>query len=179
MSVLTLALAKTHLNIAVTTHDAELQTVIDTAEAVIAQHCGPLEATAVTERAWGGVCQLVLGTSPAISLTSVTPYQGSALTLADLYLDTAAGLVTYNSGAAFTARYYTVVYSAGRASCPADLLMAVKELVRHQWATQRGPSGRPGSPASSETANTIPGAAYMFPHRVMQLIAPHRQTALA
>lgn len=178
MSVLTLALAKTHLNIpsATTTYDTELQTFIDTAEAVLAQYCGPLEATAVTERLGGGVDTLVLRTSPVLSLTSVTPYQGSALTLADLYLDTAAGLVTYNSGAAFTARHYTVVYSAGRSSCPADLLMGVKELVRHLWTTQRGGATRPGS-QPLETAP--PGAGYLLPYRVQELIAQHRQIALA
>jgi len=177
MSVLTLAQAKTHLNITVTTYDTELQTFIDSAEAVLTKHVGPLEATAITERLNGGVDTLVLRKSPVISLTSVTPYQGTALTLTDLYLDTATGLVTYNSGAAFTARFYTVVYSAGRSSLPADLLMADKELVRHLWATQRGAgSSRPGStPAEAPT----PGAGHALPYRVQELIAQHRQTALA
>lgn len=176
MSVLTLAQAKTHLNITVNTYDTELQAFIDTAEAVLAQHCGPLEATSFTERIDGGVGTLVLRRSPVIELTSVTPYLGSALTLTDLYLDTTTGLVTYNSGAGFTAGYYTVVYSAGRSSCPADLLMAVKELVRHLWQTQRGGASRPGS-QPLETA--LPGAGYLLPYRVQELIAQHRQIALA
>jgi hypothetical protein len=182
MSALTLALAKSHLNIPATTvtQDAELQNFIDAAEAVIADDIGgPIEATAVTERISGGVCTLVLAQSPAVSLTSVTPYQGSALTLSDLYLDEGAGLVTYNSGAAFTARHYTVIYSAGRDAVPDNLLLAVKELVRHLWETQRGPTRRPGSSASDMTANTVPGAAYLFPHRVEQLLVPFRRKALA
>jgi hypothetical protein len=72
-----------------------------------------------------------------------------------------------------------VVYSAGRASCPADLLLAVRELVRHIWETQRGGTRRPGSSASSETANTIAGAAYLFPFRVEQLLAPYIQPGFA
>lgn len=180
MAVLSLALAKTHLNIAAatTTYDDELTAFITAAEAVIATRCGPLEATAKTARVRGGSA-LALPVTPAIELTSVTPVDGTALTLSDLYLDTAAGVVTYNSGAAFADRLYTVVYSAGRTTCPADLVLAVKELVRHLWETQRGPSRRPGSTASTETANTIPGAGYLLPFRVSALIAPHMQPGFA
>jgi hypothetical protein len=179
VSVLTLAQAKTHLNITVTTDDTELQTIIDSAEAVLTRYCGPLEETVTTERSPGGVYTLVLRKSPVISLVSVTPYQGAALTLTDLYLDPATGLVTYNSGAAFTSMYYTVVYSAGRSSCPADLLQAVKELVRHMWDTQRGRLAPGGPRASDSASNTLPGAGYLLPFRVQELIAQHRQTALA
>lgn len=179
MSVLPLATARAHLNISGTAHDTKLQATIDGAEAVIAQRCGPLASSATTARVWGGHAELVLPVTPAISLTSVTPVDGTALTLSDLYLDTTAGLVTYNSGTAFTARYYTVVYAAGRSTCPADLLMGVQELVRHMWETQRGPTRRPGSTASDATSNTIPGAAYMLPFRVSELIAPHLQPGFA
>ncbi len=174
MSVLTLAQAKTHLNISVTTHDTELQTVIDSAEAAIAQKCGPLASTSTTSRVQGESCSLVLPVPPVISLTSVTPVGGSALTLGDL-LVAPGGVVEYASGGSFSESWYDVVYAAGRATCPADLLFAVKELVRHVWQTQRGPSGRPGSSASSEASNSLPGSAYMFPFRVAQLIAPYEQ----
>jgi hypothetical protein len=172
MSVLTLAQAKTHLNITVATYDTELQSFIDAAEAEVADRCGPLEATAVTQRIEGGVGTLVLRKSPAISLTSVTPYQASALTLTDLYLDTAAGLVTYNSGASFAASFYTVVYSAGRATCPPDLLLAVKELTREGWeASQRGPARRTGpTPPEPTTSPRV------IAERKMK---PYLQTALA
>jgi hypothetical protein len=89
--------------------------------------------------------------------------------LADLYLDTAAGVVTYNDGSAFTATYYTVVYAAGRSTCPEDLLLAVKEQVRHLWQTQRGGAVR------NQAEPAPPGAAYLLPYRVEQLIAPHVQ----
>lgn len=179
-SVLSLALAKTHLNITVSTWDTELQTVIDSAEAVLAKLVGPLQATSRTSRVYpGGGSTLVLPTCPVISLTSVTPYSGGALTLSDLNLNADAGTVTYNTGTGtFPARWYDVVYSAGRTTCPDDLLLAVKELVRHMWGTQRGPAGR-GSAASTEAANTIPGAAYLLPFRVDQLIAPHMSPGFA
>jgi len=179
MSAVTLAAAKSHLNIAVSTNDGELQGFIDSAEAAIARRVGPLASTATTARVRGCSDALVLPKSPAVSLTSVTPADGVALTLADLYLDTLAAVVTYDSGAAFTARYYDVVYEAGRAECPDDLVLAVKELVRHLWSTQRGPTRRPGSTDSDSASNTIPGAAYIFPFRVEQLIAPHDQPGFA
>jgi hypothetical protein len=114
-----------------------------------------------------------------VSLTSVTPYNGTALTLSDLYLDTASAVVTYNSGAGFSANYYDVVYQAGRTTCPDDLLMAVLELVRHLWLTRRGPTRRPGSDPSEGTSNTVPGAAYLLPFRVSELVAPHLQPGFA
>lgn len=180
MSVVDLASTKRHLTITATTHDAELQSFIDTAEAAIGERVGPLAATTQTARVRGGGRMLVLPKSPAISLTSVTPADdATALTLGDLYLDKDAGLVTYEDGGSFPARHYTVVYEAGRAALPADLRTAVLELVRHLWDTQRGPTRRPGSTASDAASNTIPGAAYMFPFRVEQLLAPHDRATVA
>lgn len=179
MSVLTLAQAKAHLNVTGGQQDVEVQSMIAAAEAAIAKRCGPLSSTSTTVRVAGGSPELVLPVTPAVSLTSVTPVDGSALTLSDLYLDTGAGLVTYNSGAGFSSRLYDVVYNAGRTTVPDDLLMAVKELVRHMWATQRGPTRRPGSTPSEAVANTVPGAAYALPFRVSELIAPHLQHGFA
>lgn len=176
-SVLSLADAKTHLNITVTTYDTELQAVIDSAEATLANHVGPLQATSVTARVRPtGGCALVLPILPAISLTSVTPYAAAALTLADLHLETASGVVTYNSGLDFSAAYYDVVYSAGWSTCPNDLVFAIKELVRHLWTTQRGEARRPGS---AQAAEPPPGAAHALPYRVAELIAPHIQPGFA
>lgn len=182
MSALTLADAKTHLNVTGTAQDVELQTVIDAAEAAIASVVGPLEPTAITTRirptAYPG---LVLPVLPAYALTSITPRGGSALTLGTVQLDQAAGLVTYEApgGGSWSATYYDVVYQAGRNPVPKDLLLAVKEMVRHIWETQRGPGtgGRPGS--SQALANTLPGAAYALPIRVSQLLAPHAQPGFA
>ncbi len=179
MSALTLAQAKSHLNITGAAHDAKLQGTIDEAESAIAEKCGPLEPTATTERVAGGVPFLVLSEAPAISLTSVTPYQGAALTIGDLYLDPKTAIVTQDSGAYFSARFYTVVYSAGRTTLHPDLVLAVKELVRHLWMPQRGPTQRPGSAPSEGAANTIPGAAYLLPFRVSELISEHLTKALA
>lgn len=179
MSVVTLAEAKTHLNITASTSDAELQEFITRAEAAVTSRCGPLTATPTTSRVRGGAPLLALPVAPVITLTSITPVGGSALTVGD-YLVTPGGNVEALAGGWFSDRWYDVVYSAGRATLPADLKLGVLELVRHLWDTQRGgtSSGRPGSAMSDAVANTLPGAAYLYPFRVEQLLTPYIQTTL-
>lgn len=180
MSVVSLSSVLNHLNLTQSDNDGKVQDFIDSAEAAIVERTGPLELVQKTERVrGGGRTVLPLRVSPAASLTSVTPVDGTALNLSDLYLDKESALVTYESGAAFGFRAYDVVYMAGRATCPDDLKLAVKELVRHLWQTQRGPTARPGSSQSESTSNTIPGAAYIFPFRVEQLVSPHDQAGFA
>lgn len=179
MSVLTLADAKTHLNITVTTWDTELQVVIDAAEAAIARRVGPLEATPVTNRVRGGGVSLLLTTLPVVSLTSVTSVDGDALDVDDLYVSP-GGVVEYASATTcFPAATYSVAYFAGRATTPDDLLFAVKELVRHLWTPQRGNGSRPGAQPSTELSNTLPGSAFVFPFRVEQLLTPYVQAGFA
>lgn len=178
MAVVTVTEVKAHLNITGAGYDTDLGVFIDRAEAAIAAKCGPLAAESKTERIDGHTSRLVLRSTPVISLTSVTPVDGTALTVGDLYVSP-SGVVEYDDGGSFSAARYTVVYQAGRSSVPADLKYAILELVRHFWATQRGPSRRPGSTSSTETANTIAGAAYMMPFRVLELIAPHIQPGFA
>ena len=176
-SVLQLADAKAFLNITVATYDAELQTFIDAAEAAVGRVTGPLQPTAITAVVRGGRT-LSLPTTPVISLTSVTDSSGGTITTSDLWA-TPDGVVSFPSpssyyglGLTFMAPYYTVVYQAGRtvsATTNADLYTAVKEMVRHKWATQRGSGTRPGSEPSPV------GSAYSFPYAVNELIAPHIQ----
>lgn len=174
MSVLSLADAKAYLNITAATSDSELQTFIDAAEAAIGNRCGSLAATARTSRvAGGGADSLMLPTCPVASLSAITPSEGAAVVLGDLHLNTDSGVVTRNDGTGFAARYYDVTYLAGRASVPLDLLMAVEELVRHLWDTQRGAGVRPGSQMDA------PGAGYALPYRVLELIAAYETPGFA
>ncbi|GGO86625.1 hypothetical protein GCM10011584_09390 [Nocardioides phosphati] len=167
-SVLSLSDAKLHLNISVDTWNAEIEAFIAAAEAALEERVGPLQPRSRTDRVRGGGPALALYASPAISLTSVTEVGGVALTVADLSLHTSAGVVRFVHGGTFTGREYDVAYTAGRGTCPDDLMLAVKELVRHLWqSSQRGNGQRGGS------AEVVPGAAYMFPNRVLELISPH------
>lgn len=173
MAVLDLSAVKAHLSITTSEHDAKLTAMIAAAEAAIAERVGPLapESRTVRVAPYG---RTLFVPSPAVSLTSVADADGTTTDTADLHLVTRSGMVTRNDGATFAARWYTITYQWGRATCPDDLKLAVMEMVRHLWTTQRGPTRRPGSTDSDATANTIPGAAYLLPFRVSELIAPHR-----
>lgn len=172
MSLLKLDDAKKHLNITANADDAELQRVIDAAEARLAVELGgPLAATSRTERLTGGAAVLILKVAPAISLTTVTDAFGTELDTDDLYLDTATGLVTYSDGRGFGAPWYDVAYSAGHATAPANILQAVKELVRHLWKTQRGQL-RVDAEAGADLG-------FSLPRRVLELIEKSSTRAIA
>lgn len=172
-NVLSLPDAKTHLNITDADSDGELQSMIASAEALLTERVGALQPTSRTDRVAGGYVTLTLPVVPVISLTSVTSAGGSTVTVSDLFVDAGAGLVTYNSSACFVDRYYTVVYSAGRATCPDDLTQAIKEMVRHLWKSQQGSGSRPGTAADA----TAPS--FLLPYKVQELIAPHVQPGFA
>src|SRR5574337_2185527 len=139
MAVITLADAKDHLNIATSADDAELGSFITRAEAAVTRRVGPLVTESVSQRVDGGPV-LVLRYRTASALTSITPVGGTALPLTGLHLE--AGIVEFDSGACFPARRYDVVYAAGwgasAAGVPDDLKLAILELLRHMWASQRG-----------------------------------------
>lgn len=169
MSALDLADAKIHLNLSGTTHDDELQSTIDEAEGLIARRCGPLEAVSTSERVRGYGSALALSTVPVVSVIAVTSLEGDVVDTDDLWLDEDSGLVTFTDGTeGFPSRLYDVEYEAGRSEIPADLLRAVKELVKHLWRTQRGSSSKPGGGAGESPAPT-----YLLPYAVAELLEPY------
>lgn len=175
MSTVPLSAVKTHLNITSTAQDGELQAFIDAAETAIEQRVGPLCPVVTTERSRANGGTFVLGTTPVVSLTSLTPVGGTAYDVATLDVDVLAGTVGRTSGGSFSTGNFDIVYVAGRATCPADLELAVKELVRHLWESQRTPARFPGS--DEPIAPT--GAGYLMPYRVQELLAPHEQFGFA
>lgn len=177
MAALNITEAKAYLNITTSASDAVLTGIIAAAEAAIGNKVGPLQPVTRTVRAAGG-STLILP-SPIGDITAISDAGGSAVDVADLYVDQAAGVIYPTQGGYLGSGWYDVTYEHGHDPCPADLLLAVKELVRHLWTTQRGPSRRPGSTDSEATANTIPGAAYLLPFRVSELIAPYLQPGVA
>lgn len=175
MSVLDFDDVKAYLNITTSTDDDKVQATIDAAQQAIASRIGPLEPTVVTRRVRGGTIGLTMPLAPVISVTSVVPIGGGTpLALSTLDVDTSTGVVYLTNGWGFPNHAYTVTYTAGFNEVPADLMQALLELVRHLWRTQRGSgTARPGSAASSEVDNKVPGAAYLFPIRIEQLLAPY------
>lgn len=171
MAVVDVEEMRAYLNMRDDSHDDDLTVRIEEAQAAIEEKVGPLGPVEVTVRVAPVNGLLRLKIAPAIDLISITPADGASVAIGGLHLDTAAAVVARNDGTALTARYYDVIYTAGREECPANLKLAVKELVRHLWgASKRAGAGRPGSQPSDATSNTIPGAAFLFPFRVEQLL---------
>jgi hypothetical protein len=149
--------------------DGRLTLFISRAESAIARRTGPLIVEDQTARVTGSVGGLALPVyTPGVTLTSVTPVGGSPMTLADLFVSD-AGVVQWTLGGPFMAGRYDVAWSAGwgadAASVPADLKLAVLELVAHFWDTQRGES-RTRSQAEER------GPGFTFPNRVEELLEP-------
>lgn len=178
MSALSLPDAKAHLNIEEPTYDTELMARIAAVEAAIAQRVGPLSSSTVTKRVPGYAWNLHLPIYPVVSLTSVTPVGGSALTLADLYLEPDFGTVSFNGSGFFSSNAYDVVYVAGRATVPGDLLDAVKKQLKRAWRDQRGGANRPGQTPSDQVA--LASQVGALDPEVVALIEPYllRQTIL-
>src|SRR4029453_14104793 len=122
MSTLTLAEAKVALNTAPDADEAKIQTTVDAAEAALAVRVGPLASVAVTARVAGGGAMLSPLVTPIVSITSVTPVGGTALTVGNLTITQDRKQIVYTAGGWFGSRWYDVVYQAGRTTVPADLL---------------------------------------------------------
>ena len=169
MSALSLPIARAYLNIGTSDDDTEVQATIDAAEAILANSVGPLTTLAQrTDRVLGGK-KLILPLAPVVSVASITAPDGTVVDQSTLTINTAAGVIYFSDGVTgFWQNVYDVTYTPGRSSLPGDLLMAVKEMVRHLWQTQRGPAVRPGISSDSAT----PG--YLMPYRVQELIEPYR-----
>jgi hypothetical protein len=110
---------------------------------------------------------------PVLSITSISPVYAAAVSIPGLFVDSASGVLTSLDGRSTyftTDALYDVTYVAGRApgTVPEDLQLAVKEMVRHLWRSQRGGGIRPGSAADPNAA--APG--YLIPNAVAELIAP-------
>ena len=174
-AIITLADAKTHLNIPATstTHDDELQYFVDAACVVIAKLAGEVLQRDVTEivRQRGGVCSLMLAARPVVSVTTMTSIRdGAAYDVTALYVDNPlAGIVRRTDGGAVTGGPWTVTYVAGRADVPANIGLAARILVQHLWETQRG--GSMTAPRLDvEAVDSIPGLWFAIPDKVKQLL---------
>ena len=168
MAILTLSEVARYLRVSEGQHVQDLTLVRDAGEKAISRKCGPLEPTVIVERFPGSRRAFSLRRTPVISVTSIVPV-GSTVEQSGYNVDLAAGVIEIQSGY-FPASWYDVTYVAGRANLPDDLRLGILELIKHLWVNwQRGAAGRPSNVPPE------PGAAYLWPYKVQQLIEPHRQ----
>ena len=180
IAVLGLQDAKDHLNIpqATTTYDSEILSKIATIQASLEKLCGgPIFNRTVTERVQVSnyYTALVVRQRPLVSVTSITDIpSGAALSIADLELDTNAGIIRRKLEYPFIGRgpYFTVVYVAGQGTAiPASFNEAARIILEHLWQTQRGPARQPV--IGGEEVVTLPGFGFAIPNRAAELLQPY------
>ncbi len=164
--------AKAFLNITSTTNDEELREFVKAATVCAEKYSQrAMVRTSVTETHDGGGTLIVLRRLRALSVTSITE-GGTALGAGDYRLKFHGAAVERVSGIAPS--YFTrgvdnisVTYVAGVTGDDLTLAShAVKQMVKHLWATQRG-AKRPNTGDEWES-----GLGYTYPRRVMELLDP-------
>lgn len=173
----TLAEAKTHLNITASTYDVELQAFVDRATAAAETHLGhPIVVATVTESHDGGSEAVRLRRVPeypgVVAVTGVTE-DGAAVSASGYTVNTAAGLLYRVTGTWASGRQnVAVTYTSGYSTVPADLKLAVLEMVRHLWKTQRGGMDGRNPLGGDETA----GTGWTYPRRVLEVLDGYKRT---
>lgn len=172
--IVTLAEAKTHLNIDDSGSDAELGLFIDAATGVVEQYVGAVIHRTVVETFDGGLSSMALSTTPVVGITSVAE-GGSALD-AGAYAVSRGGLLSRVSGTvrwAFLAGVqsvqvtYTAGVAANTAAVPGHIRLAALIIVQHMWETQR-PAG--GGPFTQGIDDYDPRYSYSIPRRALELL---------
>lgn len=169
---------KEHLDIQRSVHDAELQGMLDAAVELVEGYVGPLDGVTTTEThyAVSRSLPLVLRRSPVLSVASVTDSYGNAYSGSDWTLDGPAGLLHLSrTGGAFGhwSGDVTVTYTAGRATLPTSVRMAILIVAADLWSTQRGnaPSALPVPDEAG--SSTGPNALPAVPPRAYSLMQPY------
>lgn len=154
---------KAHLNRTDAVDDLELRTHLSAATDWVEDEIGgPVTPTSFTEVHTGVVGELVPRKRPLISITSITPYLGTALGAAAYRADTDLSVIffRYASGTE-----YTLIYRAGLSVIPERVKLAGLIVAAHLWETQNGFGGRRNA---DELATT--GLGFAVPRRAMQLL---------
>lgn len=164
--VATLAEFKKHINKTDSNDDAELTDHLAAASEWIERHIdGPLAVQPFTERVRLGQW-ITPAKRPLISVTSLTPDNGTPLDPSVYVVDTRRGaieMVSYcGRGSA------TLVYTAGLSVIPDRIKLAGLILAGHLWQTQNGGGGLP---VPGEAVIATYGRSFAVPNRVMELLA--------
>jgi hypothetical protein len=180
-----------------TSQDAKLSRLIDSATPMIEAIVGPVVVRTFDEWYDGGSDEITLrrrpsraiGTSPILTLVSVTEYRGAIAYPLTIVTDPGMG-DTYSvmlSESRLTRRYsgggygsfppgpdtVHVIYQAGQATVPANIVEAAWEIVRvNYWTTQSVGTGRM-TVADSQDAGVELAAA--MPPSARRMLSPNRK----
>jgi len=187
--IITLQQAKDTLNITTTQYDTELPQYITAASVLWEMRVGPVAGSPTYDEFYnGGSPTIVVRHPPIQSVTSITESWGASTsyTLVNQVVDSgsnvgfygysvdlARGVFTRRASAVATqfapgVQNIHIVYVAGFATTPADIVQAVALLTSHLWETQRGATRRPGMGGED---GYDPRASYTWPRRVQEIAA--------
>jgi len=170
-ALLSLADAKAHLNITTTTHDDEIREYLEAATEIVESYIGPVVRRVYTSRVRGHRTSIALPHTQVLEVTAVTVVSDGStpITLSDLAIDTASGVVTYKNGSSFPYGDMDWVYEVGRTLVKANWTLASKIIVKHNWETQLG--NLPSIQGDS-AGYVVSGAGYLVPYRAISLLSP-------
>lgn len=119
---------------------------------------GPLKVTTFTERLWCNGQYLKQRKHPLVTVTSVTPQDGTAMSATSYIVDTTNSMIELSGGGY---GWYTTVYTAGLAKISHRRRLAGQEVARHLWLIQNGSSGRgyPGDDVPTPLGFAVPARA--------------------
>jgi hypothetical protein len=168
-ALLSLADAKAHLKITSTTYDNDLREYLEAATEIVESHVGPVVSRSHTARVCGYRNEIPLPHTQVTAITAITDVSTGTnpITLSDLTINTAAGVISYKSGIAFPYGEMDITYTVGRTAVKANWTLAAKIIVKHNWETQLGnlPSIQGDDPGY-----VVTGSGYLVPYRAISLL---------
>ena len=175
-ALLSLADAKAHLNVTTTTHDEELREYLEASTKVVESYVGPVVRRTYTRRVCGGSRQIPLPHTQVTAVTNVTVVSdgSSPITLSDLSINTAAGIVSLKSGGSFGYGDMDWTYTVGRSSVESNWTLAAKLILQTRWQQKLGnlPSTQGDFPGY-----VVSGAGYLVPYAAVALMQPDQVSA--
>lgn len=172
--IVSLTVAKAHLNMRRNENDDELRGWIGAVTEVIENRVGPCLVREYTATVRGGGSSWWLPRYPVLELVSASAVGGSGnLQVSDLRLIGETGQVVSANGRCVPGGMWTVVYLAGREVIPANIVQACLIVLKHLWETQRGGSGRERIALGGEDDTYQPGFPWAIPRRAVELLEPH------
>lgn len=166
VSIISLAEAKTFMNMTDTADDDELREFIAAASGVVEEYLGQIVArrTVVEDHVLDGSGVVILRAAPVVSLTSVAAPDGTgAVDVSGVSVDLANGIVSLASTGPVR---FTFV--AGFSVVPARIIKATQIICAHLWSTQRMPLV--SAPAFGDAPAAPTGRGYLIPNQAAQLL---------
>jgi hypothetical protein len=155
---------KAHLNRTDIADDLELRTHLTAATDWVEDTIGgPVAPTSYTETHCDVTDSIVPRKRPLISVTSITPYLGTALSTDAYRADTDLGIIYLRWS---TGHEYTLVYRAGLSVIQERVKLGGLIVAAHLWETQNGFAGRRNIDEFSQS-----GLGFAVPNRARELLA--------